>query len=464
MVQVLGISFLFLFFTVTSCVKFQNFALGEVISNASPFDLPWNSDALSVVEYAVDFSNVQDVVLNNREIDAEQQYKYYLWVDSYVKCSSGLDFPVRLSPIDFFERVEDKIPLNGKYFVVKSDSSCSFIYPVERLIADDSSMRFSSQDLNRLNNFFHSVKVLSTSWKTGALSPLKFQLWKKKLDEGSMNYPEQVSTFDLTDETSDLIQQCSLSPGKLKRETCKMKDVTISSIDKSSQIFFRVNVYKTLISAFASILITTLSVLAASYLASVIEIFYFHKLRGSGWTSAKYLLGNLFYLSSGGIFAFLLHLIFSFMFILSIAGFQIGIQKLKISTNWLCPYGRSAKSFQSLTDDLSFLSKTKRNTMEMLWTLLAGCPIFIVHMFLAFVLSGLLCIPTAKMHFRKAIEALNPHLSIIELEEDSFNYSSTFKMFSPKPNGKVSISKKNTCSLDSVIPDPKLPLNQNQDA
>lgn len=113
-------------------------------------------------------------------------------------------------------------------------------------------------------------------------------------------------------------------------------------------------------------------------------------------------LGNLIWIILGGFIIFLLYLFGSFVLIITIIGIPFGIQTLKLAVLSLMPFGKEVKPGERSGGCLYIL-------MNVIWLLVAGIEIAIVHAALALLFAiTIIGIPFAMQHLKLAYLALVP--------------------------------------------------------
>lgn len=113
-------------------------------------------------------------------------------------------------------------------------------------------------------------------------------------------------------------------------------------------------------------------------------------------------LGNLLWVVLGGFLIFLMYLIGSLLLMITIIGIPFGIQTLKMANLALFPFGREAVQGQRSGGCLYII-------MNIIWLLVAGIEIAIVHLALALVFAiTIIGIPFALQHLKLAYLALVP--------------------------------------------------------
>ena len=113
-------------------------------------------------------------------------------------------------------------------------------------------------------------------------------------------------------------------------------------------------------------------------------------------------IGNLLWIILGGFIIFILYLFGSLILMITIIGIPFGIQTLKMANLALFPFGREAVQSDRAGGCLHII-------MNILWILVAGIEIAIVHLVLAALFAiTIIGIPFALQHFKLAPLALFP--------------------------------------------------------
>ncbi len=113
-------------------------------------------------------------------------------------------------------------------------------------------------------------------------------------------------------------------------------------------------------------------------------------------------LGNILWIVLGGFLVFLWYLLGGLILCLTIVGIPFGVQCFKLSVLALAPFGRSVVSTERFSGCLATL-------MNILWLLVAGVEIALLHMVLAALLAlTIVGLPFAKQHLKLASLALVP--------------------------------------------------------
>jgi len=113
-------------------------------------------------------------------------------------------------------------------------------------------------------------------------------------------------------------------------------------------------------------------------------------------------IGNLLWiLLGGGLFIFLGYLIGGVLLCLTIVGIPFGVQLIKLSLLGLAPFGKRIDTEGVASGILPIL-------MNVLWWVLGGVEVAIVHLVFAFILAiSVVGLPFAKQHMKML------HLSLV---------------------------------------------------
>ena len=113
-------------------------------------------------------------------------------------------------------------------------------------------------------------------------------------------------------------------------------------------------------------------------------------------------IGNLLWIILGGFIVFLLYLFGSLVLMITIIGIPFGLQTLKMANLALFPFGREAVQGERAGSCLYII-------FNIIWLLVAGIEIAIVHVILALLLAvTIIGIPFAVQHLKLAYLALVP--------------------------------------------------------
>lgn len=113
-------------------------------------------------------------------------------------------------------------------------------------------------------------------------------------------------------------------------------------------------------------------------------------------------IGNLLWIVLGGFLVSLFYLIGGLVLCLTIIGIPFGAQLIKLAGLSLAPFGREVDSQGSASNLLSIL-------MNVLWWVIGGAEVAIVHLVLAaFFTITIIGIPFAKQHIKLLKLALVP--------------------------------------------------------
>lgn len=113
-------------------------------------------------------------------------------------------------------------------------------------------------------------------------------------------------------------------------------------------------------------------------------------------------LGNLLWIILGGFIIFLLYLFGSVVLFITIIGIPFGIQTLKLAVLSLMPFGKEVRPGERSGGCLYII-------MNVIWILVAGIEIAIVHAILALLFATtIIGIPFAVQHIKLAYLGLVP--------------------------------------------------------
>lgn len=113
-------------------------------------------------------------------------------------------------------------------------------------------------------------------------------------------------------------------------------------------------------------------------------------------------LGNFFWILLGGWLIFLLYVIGSIILFITIIGIPFGVQTLKLASLSLFPFGREVVPGKRMSGCLYLL-------MNILWLLVVGLALTLVHLLLALLLGiTIVGLPFAVQHLKLARLALIP--------------------------------------------------------
>lgn len=113
-------------------------------------------------------------------------------------------------------------------------------------------------------------------------------------------------------------------------------------------------------------------------------------------------LGNVLWFLLGGFISSILYFLLSIVLIITVIGIPFGVQTLKIAGFVLAPFGRKVVSGERQSGCLYIL-------MNILWILLGGLELAILHLILALIFAiSIIGIPFAQQHFKLAGLALTP--------------------------------------------------------
>ena len=122
-------------------------------------------------------------------------------------------------------------------------------------------------------------------------------------------------------------------------------------------------------------------------------------------------LGNIIWIVFGGFIIFLMYLFGSVILFLTIIGIPFGIQTLKLAVMSLMPFGKDVAPGERQSGRLYLI-------MNIIWILIAGLEIALVHAILALLFAiTIIGIPFAVQHMKLAYLALAPFGSDI-VEKD----------------------------------------------
>ena len=112
--------------------------------------------------------------------------------------------------------------------------------------------------------------------------------------------------------------------------------------------------------------------------------------------------GNVLWFILGGFIIFILYLFGSAVLLITIVGIPFGLQTLKMANLALFPFGREAVQGERASGCLYII-------MNIIWLLVAGIEIAIVHLVLAVLFAiTLIGLPFAAQHLKLAYLALVP--------------------------------------------------------
>jgi uncharacterized membrane protein YccF (DUF307 family) len=122
-------------------------------------------------------------------------------------------------------------------------------------------------------------------------------------------------------------------------------------------------------------------------------------------------IGNLLWIILGGIIIFAFYLFGSIILMITIIGIPFGIQTLKLASLALLPFGREAVPSQRASGCLYVI-------MNIIWILVAGIEIAIIHLVLAVLFAiTIVGIPFARQHLKMAYLAIMPFgMDIVDKE------------------------------------------------
>ncbi len=114
------------------------------------------------------------------------------------------------------------------------------------------------------------------------------------------------------------------------------------------------------------------------------------------------LLGNIIFFIFGGFLIALGYVLGGLLLCLTIIGIPFGIQCFKLAGGVLAPFGREVRDIRSPDSTLSVL-------LNILWIILPGLELAIMHLVLAFVFAiTIIGIPIAAQHIKLLPLALLP--------------------------------------------------------
>jgi uncharacterized membrane protein YccF (DUF307 family) len=115
-----------------------------------------------------------------------------------------------------------------------------------------------------------------------------------------------------------------------------------------------------------------------------------------------HLLGNIIFFVFGGFLIALGYVLGGLLLCLTIIGIPFGIQCFKLAGGVLAPFGREVRDIRSPDSTLSVL-------LNILWIILPGLELAIMHLVLAFVFAiTIIGIPIAAQHIKLLPLALFP--------------------------------------------------------
>ena len=113
-------------------------------------------------------------------------------------------------------------------------------------------------------------------------------------------------------------------------------------------------------------------------------------------------IGNLLWIIFGGFIIFLMYLFGSLILFITIVGIPFGVQTMKLALLSLMPFGKEVKPGERAGGCLYII-------MNVIWILVAGIEIAIVHAVLAVLFAiTIIGIPFAVQHLKLAYLALVP--------------------------------------------------------
>lgn len=402
---------------------------------------------LTFVHYFLQFSSLSvekdslwkyldSVAREPLENDVQNEVLYF-WFNSYKPCIENLGFlssedQMLLENIAEEENSEEEqgmLLLQGKMidfwrrndqqkiFILeklrKNDSTILRSFPFQSscayVLTFNASMQTGVTDEQIIQSILSQISILEIGTKILGVPDLEIELWLKKYSSLGNNYNSmfKLASFDLRPQLSECLLGCKgRSPGFTK-STCFSHALNLTDVETGVNILLTVQVSKAL-NELTMIPLTIFGIiLTLSYTIAVVDTFAQSGKNRSFSTSAKYLLGNLLYLTFGGAFTYLLLLLLCLVFMLSIIGFPIGWQMLQISINWLCPFGRSLSS-QSKVVDSTCGANLRHYCEQAAWFAIAGVLLCPMHLICAFISGALLMLPIAETHFQKGVEILYP--------------------------------------------------------
>ena len=113
-------------------------------------------------------------------------------------------------------------------------------------------------------------------------------------------------------------------------------------------------------------------------------------------------IGNLLWIILGGFIIFIMYLLGSLLLFVSIIGIPFGVQTMKMAVLSLMPFGKDVVPGERSSGCLYLL-------MNIIWILVAGIEIAIVHIVLALLFAiTIIGIPFARQHIKLAALAFIP--------------------------------------------------------
>eukprot|EP00475_Leptophrys_vorax_P035439 TRINITY_DN58414_c0_g1_i1.p1 TRINITY_DN58414_c0_g1~~TRINITY_DN58414_c0_g1_i1.p1 ORF type:complete len:489 (-),score=100.71 TRINITY_DN58414_c0_g1_i1:90-1556(-) len=415
------------------------------------FRYPPPPESLAISHYFVTFGNL-DVDLDSfwhfldstNRIDYELKKGFlddddvndtalYLWFNSYRPCASGDEIKGIFEEEEETEEEEDVLLTDKMEFWRRNDQEKIAI--LESMPMDRKSLRnvrYSSSCayIVRLNTS-EGVGWVSQSGIQGALSQIpifrsgtkeisvpnvQIELWLKKYEPSTTDRIFKLASFEVSNYFQTALVSCRGPSSKFTLQQCNVSELNLTDSETGVMLALSVIVSHKFNAPIAAPLITFGVLLSISYVVAVVDMFVMSHKGRSCWTSFKYLVGNITYLTFGGTVIFVVLCFASCLFVVSGVGYHTGIQMFKIMSYWLCPFGRTLLADQAPAE-FSMFSKCKRITREFVWFAVVGWWLCAVHMFCAFICSGLGLFPIAEIHFQRGLQVLFPLPSQVELQD-----------------------------------------------
>ena len=113
-------------------------------------------------------------------------------------------------------------------------------------------------------------------------------------------------------------------------------------------------------------------------------------------------IGNLIWITLGGLFMSLGYLFLGLCYCLTIIGIPVGVQLFKMASLSLCPFGRDVVDKNGQMDTMSIL-------LNILWVVFGGIEMALSHVVLGLIFCvTIVGIPFGLQHFKLALLALLP--------------------------------------------------------
>jgi uncharacterized membrane protein YccF (DUF307 family) len=426
----------------------------EPVRALASFRYPAPPESLAITHYFVHFESLDvdldsfyNFLISTKRVDDDLKQGFlgqdandtvlYLWFNSYRPCVDGVETVatpqilneddetefVLNDKMEFWRRndqekilVLENLPFTKKQSVksVKYSSSCAYVATLDLSNGQGWVQQSGIQDV------LATIAVFRSGSKDTGLPPLELELWLKKHEPNVTDQIFKLASIDVSGYLESAVKNCRSTSTKFRSQTCSKAQLNLTdsetavSMSISEIVTFKFN------PSVAIPLIVAGILLSIGYIVAVVDMFVMSQMGRSCWTNAKYLLGNIVYLTFGGAIIYVLLCLSCLLFMLSFVGYPTGLQVLKISTYWLCPFGRTL-SIDSKPASADFLGKCKEFTREVAWFTFAGTWLCGLHLFCAFVCSGLGLIPVAEVHLERGLQVLNPLPAQIELKDLHLN-------------------------------------------